>query len=85
MDPRPLGILEGGVNVVSLLVQENPEGKPVRGALAVDLGDVGIVAAGIDTARVSSRGFGEKNPIATNDTAEGRAKNRRIEIKILKR
>ena len=44
-----------------------------------------IVAAGIDASRVSSRGFGEKKPITTNETAEGRAKNRRIEVKIRER
>jgi len=44
-----------------------------------------IAAAGIGASRISSRGYGEKNPIATNETAEGRAKNRRIEVKIIKR
>jgi OOP family OmpA-OmpF porin len=44
-----------------------------------------IVAAGIDASRISSSGVGEAKPIATNETAEGRAQNRRIEIKILKR
>jgi len=44
-----------------------------------------IVSAGVDSARVSMRGLGEKKPIASNDTPEGRAQNRRIEIKILER
>ena len=39
--------------------------------------------AGIDPHRVGAVGYGEFRPIADNATAEGRAKNRRIEIMIL--
>ena len=44
-----------------------------------------FVSSGIDTRRVSMRGFGELKPIASNDTAEGRARNRRIDLKIISR
>lgn len=33
---------------------------------------------GIDSARISAKGFGEAQPIATNDTAAGRKQNRRV-------
>jgi chemotaxis protein MotB len=40
-------------------------------------------SAGVDTRRVGAVGYGEFRPIADNSTADGRAKNRRIEIAIL--
>lgn len=42
-----------------------------------------LVKKGIDPARLSSKGYGETAPVATNDTEEGRAKNRRTEFKIV--
>lgn len=42
-----------------------------------------LVSQGVPAARVRSQGFGETMPVASNDTAEGRAKNRRVEIKIV--
>jgi len=41
-----------------------------------------LVARGVQSARMATRGFGETQPIASNATAEGKASNRRVEIKI---
>ncbi len=38
---------------------------------------------GVQSARIATRGFGETQPIASNETEEGRAANRRVEIKIV--
>ncbi|MHA6718157.1 OmpA family protein [Sphingomonas sp. RS6] len=38
---------------------------------------------GVDSRRIGTRGFGETQPIASNDTEAGRAENRRVEIKIV--
>jgi outer membrane protein OmpA-like peptidoglycan-associated protein len=39
-----------------------------------------LTDAGISAERITARGFGEIRPIGDNETAEGRAQNRRIEI-----
>ncbi|QCK15993.1 OmpA family protein [Mangrovivirga cuniculi] len=42
-----------------------------------------LVQAGISPDRISTVGYGDKKPIAPNDTEENMAKNRRVEVKIL--
>ena len=42
-------------------------------------------AAGIEPDRLSAVGYGPYRPVTTNDAPEGRAKNRRIEIKLVPR
>ncbi|MFZ2399558.1 MAG: OmpA family protein [Smithella sp.] len=37
---------------------------------------------GIDANRIKAIGFGEKQPVASNDTSEGRAQNRRVEAAV---
>jgi len=39
-----------------------------------------LVKAGVSPALITVRGFGETRPVASNRTAEGRARNRRVEI-----
>ena len=43
-----------------------------------------LVRQGIDPERIKAVGYGETNFVATNDTPEGRQKNRRIEFKRIK-
>lgn len=42
-----------------------------------------LISRGVPAARIRSQGFGETQPIADNTTADGRMKNRRVEIKIV--
>jgi outer membrane protein OmpA-like peptidoglycan-associated protein len=39
-----------------------------------------LIAAGVAASRISSAGLGEDQPVASNDTEEGRARNRRVDV-----
>jgi outer membrane protein OmpA-like peptidoglycan-associated protein len=41
-----------------------------------------LVGKGVDAAHIKADGLGPENPIASNSTAEGRRKNRRVEIEL---
>ena len=61
-------------------------GGKFRSNLGLSMARAGTVAefllksTSIDPKRLSTMGFGEYRPLASNDTAEGRRKNRRVEI-----
>lgn len=42
-----------------------------------------LSSRGVQSARMATRGYGEMQPIASNETAEGKAANRRVEIKLV--
>ena len=44
-----------------------------------------LVGMGVDPARLTTIGYGESRPIASNDTAAGRQQNRRVEVRIVPR
>ena len=44
-----------------------------------------LISEGVDASKMITTGMGETRPIASNDTREGRAKNRRVEILVLGR
>jgi len=41
-----------------------------------------LISQGVRPDLVSAQGFGEASPVAQNDTAEGRAQNRRVELSL---
>ena len=43
-----------------------------------------LVKGGIDASRLTARGYGAASPIADNATAEGRQRNRRVELHVLR-
>lgn len=43
-----------------------------------------LISAGVPSSRLRATGLGETSPIASNDTREGRAQNRRVELRVLR-
>jgi outer membrane protein OmpA-like peptidoglycan-associated protein len=41
-----------------------------------------LIQGGISASRISIEGFGESKPVASNETADGRAQNRRVELRV---
>ena len=60
--------------------EEYNQGLSERRAKAVE---EYMISKGISTDRLEIMGYGPSSPIAPNDTKEGRAKNRRVELKVL--
>lgn len=42
-----------------------------------------LINKGISRSRITFKGYGKTEPVATNSTAEGRKKNQRVEVKVL--
>jgi hypothetical protein len=42
-----------------------------------------LIKHGIDAARIAWKGFGDESPIDSNETQEGRARNRRVEFEVM--
>ena len=39
-----------------------------------------LISQGVKEDMISAKGYGEQDPVATNDTTQGRAQNRRVEV-----
>lgn len=76
---------------IEIRVEGHTDNWPIRGgryssnwelssARALEVVRYLSAVSGIDEGKFSALGYGEFRPIASNDTAEGRSKNRRVEI-----
>lgn len=79
----------------SIIVEGHTDSVPIHTARFQDNMDLStqraanvwrnLVACGLPPSKMSSIGYGEYRPVAPNDTAENKAKNRRVVISILRK
>lgn len=76
-------VIEGFTDNIPINTIQFPSNWELSVARAISVARYFIDEKSIEERRITVSGFGEHNPIDTNDTPEGRSNNRRIEIIIL--
>ena len=76
--------VEGHTDNVPMRTMEFPSNWELSTTRATNVIRYFLNGVGIDPKRLSASGYGEYYPIASNDTLEGRSKNRRVDILILR-
>ncbi len=79
---QPIGI-EGHTDDQPIKYSGWADNKALSVARANAVAEYLVEKHGMDPARLTAIGYGEEHPIASNETAEGRAQNRRVELIIL--
>ena len=77
-------LIEGYTDDVPIHNQQFSSNLSLSKARAKAVRDYFVDKAHLDGARMSSAGYGDERPVASNGTAEGRRQNRRVEIIIAK-
>ena len=86
------------LNISAVNLKRNPDLKVINAGHTDSTGDASknlelsqkraekvmnyLISRGVDPSRLTARGYGDTEPAASNDTAIGRAKNRRVELRI---
>lgn len=76
--------VEGHTDNVPINTVIYPSNWELSGARSANVVKYLQNASGVDPIRLSTTGYGEYRPIESNDTAAGRARNRRVDIVILR-
>ena len=74
--------IEGHTDNVPMHSAKYANNNELSAARALAVFDYLLANTSLDPAMIKTSGRGEYKPIADNSTAEGRAKNRRVEIRI---
>lgn len=74
-------IVEGHTDPTPIKTAQFPSNWELSGARAASVVRL-FVEAGVAPQRLTATGYGEQRPVASNDLAEGRARNRRVAILI---
>lgn len=76
-------MIEGHTDNLPIRTDEFPSNWELSTARAVNVIKFLIEERNFDPVRLSAAGYSEYRPVADNDTAEGRAENRRVEVVVL--
>ena len=79
-------VVEGhtdSIPVTGTLTQIFPSNWELSVARAANAVNFLESSGGLDPERLSAQGYGQYRPVTTNDTREGRATNRRVEVVVL--
>lgn len=81
--PRQV-IVSGHTDNIPIHTREFPSNWDLSSKRALNFMKILLENSTLDPRKFSATGFGEYHPIAPNTTPEGRAKNRRVEVSILR-
>ncbi len=77
--------IEGHTDNVPIHTAQFDSNWELSTARATEMAKILIVEHGIAAGRLSAAGYAQYHPVASNDTAEGRGENRRVDIIVLPR
>ncbi|UFJ41179.1 flagellar motor protein MotB [Brevibacillus humidisoli] len=85
LEPQPREVtVAGHTDNVPINTREFPSNWELSSKRALNFMKILLENEKLDPRKFSATGYGEYRPIASNDTAEGRAQNRRVEVSILR-
>lgn len=83
--PERMVLIEDHTDSIPILNEDFRSNWDLSSSRAVSMVSYFVEEAGLPQERFTATGFSKYRPIASNVTAEGRAANRRVEIKLLAR